>query len=121
MLKLKLYWVRLEFPDSRWPIKASLDAKSPSVLAVLVAYHEQSDIRDEVCLAKADVGSDGRRAPRYGYGPHGWGLGDVTLRRRIDGVAVRSPPRDKNRRPLSPNVALAEVGQETKIRKGIIA
>jgi hypothetical protein len=54
--KLKFYWVQLEFPDSRWSIEASLDAQSPSVLAVLGACHEQSVIRDdELCLAKGDV------------------------------------------------------------------
>src|SRR5882757_10081612 len=119
MLKLKLYWVQLEFPDSRWSIKASPDAQSPSVLVVLVACHEQNVIRDELCLAKGNVGSVGRRATRYGYGPHGWG--DVALRRRVDGVTVRRPPRDKDRRSLSPNVALAVVGQKTKFREGIIA
>jgi hypothetical protein len=103
--KLKLYWVQLEFPDSRWSIEASLDAQSPSVLAVLVACDEQSVIRDELCLGKGDVGSVGRRATRYGYGPHGWG--DVAPRRRVDGVAVRRPPHDEDRRRLSPNVALA--------------
>jgi hypothetical protein len=46
---------------------------------------------------------------------------DVALRRRMDGVAVRRQPRDKDRRTLSPNVAFAVVGQKTKFRKRIIA
>ena len=100
--------------DSRWSIKASFDAEvATSVLAVFVACHEQSVIRDELCLAKRYVASVGRRATRYGYGPHGWG--DIAPRRRVDGVAVRRPLRDKDRRPLSPNVALAVVGQKTEI------
>ena len=116
MLKLELYWVKLEFPDSRWSIKTSPDAESSPVLAELVARHEQSVVRDELCLAKGDVGSVG--AARYGYGPHGWG--DVAPRRRVDRIAIRRPPHDKDRGSLSPDIALAVVGQKPEFRKGII-
>ena len=119
MLKLKLYWVQPEFPDSRWSIEASPDSESPSVLAVFIARREQGVIRDELCLAKGDVGSVGCRAARYRYGPHG--RGDVAPRRVVDaGVAVRHPLGDKDGRSLSASVALAIVGQKTKFCKGII-
>ena len=119
MLKLKVYWVQLEFPDSCWSIEASLDAKSPSVLAELVARREQSVVRNELSLSKGDSGSVGCRAGGYGYGPYDWG--DVASGQRVDGLCVRRPPHDKGRRPLSPNVALAVVGQKAKFCKGIIA
>ena len=71
MLKFKLCWVQLGFPDGKLFINSGIDAESHSVLAILVAHHEQSVICDKLCLAKGQVGGIERRVARYGYGPYG--------------------------------------------------
>ena len=107
-----MLYVELEFPDGGRPIEACLNAEPFPILAELETRRDQGVLGYELGLTKG-CGS----GHLYGYGPNCWG---GVRERVVSGPGTGRPLGDEKCWSLSSDVALAIVGQETKLGKGII-